>query len=158
MSASSSLRLVSAENDVPRWRSSSSLILEGEKQGLKVTAHGGRVLRDTDNMGTQQESVILCTAGGKHMRCQYNKYKQANCWPAEIPGPYLHLSQLTFKEFLFSFVFKLYVVYKAQRILEDVPLKPLLQAPAPRGTRPPAGPLVHPCQRVLHLLVLAPFL
>lgn len=31
MSASSSLRFVSAENDVPRWRSSSSLILKGEK-------------------------------------------------------------------------------------------------------------------------------
>lgn len=72
--------------------------------------------------------------------------------------PYPHLSKLTFKEFLFSFVFKLYVVYKAQRILEDVPLRPLLQAPAPRGTGPPAEPLVHPCQRALHLLVLPPFL
>lgn len=32
MSASSSLRLVSAENDVPRWRSSSSLILQKREQ------------------------------------------------------------------------------------------------------------------------------
>ena len=31
MSASSSLRLVSAENDVPRWRSSSSLILQKKR-------------------------------------------------------------------------------------------------------------------------------
>ena len=40
MSASSSLRLVSAENDVPRWRSSSSLILQKKrtvKESLRVT-------------------------------------------------------------------------------------------------------------------------